>query len=108
MCRVARRAVFISDSNRFGLGSMPSRWLKLALYKAHLWPVANLIKTKGRGYTITETDGLAYSYSVYDNLRQLQEWSDRVLIIPTSEPTLTTWLHPLLSTHHILMCAFKS
>jgi ubiquinone/menaquinone biosynthesis C-methylase UbiE len=33
MIRVAKRAVFLSDSNRFGQGSYPARLLKTALYK---------------------------------------------------------------------------
>ena len=33
MMRVARRAIFISDSNRFGQGSMPARRVKLLLWR---------------------------------------------------------------------------
>jgi ubiquinone/menaquinone biosynthesis C-methylase UbiE len=36
MLRVASKAVFISDSNRFGQGSLPMRFIKLALYKLRL------------------------------------------------------------------------
>ena len=37
MTRVARKAVFISDSNRFGQGSLPGRLVKAALAGAGLW-----------------------------------------------------------------------
>lgn len=72
MLRVAKRGVFLSDSNNFGQGRPWVRVLKQALDAAHLWPVANLIKTRGRGYSITEGDGLSYSYSVFNDLEQLR------------------------------------
>ena len=54
---LAKMAVFISDSNRFGQGSLRSRLLKLGLAKCGLWPLANLIKTRGTGYSISAGDG---------------------------------------------------
>lgn len=71
MLRVARKAIFISDSNNYGHGSKLSRFLKQTLRATRLWPLANLIKTRGKGYTISEGDGLAYSYSVFDNYKQI-------------------------------------
>jgi len=62
MMRVARKGVFLSDSNIFGLGRPPVRLLKLTLYCIGLWKLSKLIQTRGRGYTISEGDGLAYSY----------------------------------------------
>src|SRR5665213_810368 len=62
MLRVAGKAIFISDSNNFGQGTKFSRLLKQAINAAGLWPLADLIKTKGKHYTISEGDGLAYSY----------------------------------------------
>jgi ubiquinone/menaquinone biosynthesis C-methylase UbiE len=107
MLRVARRAIFISDANRFGQGSMAARGLKLVLAKCGLWRLANYVKTRGRGYTITDGDGLAYSYSVYDSFSQVARWADRVIMIPTAPHVSTTWLNPLLTSPTILMCAFK-
>jgi ubiquinone/menaquinone biosynthesis C-methylase UbiE len=49
MLRVARKAVFICDSNRFGQGSLPARLLKLAIYKAGLWRTFNYLRTGGKG-----------------------------------------------------------
>lgn len=72
MLRVARKAVFISDSNNFGDGSAPVRAIKQALKAVGLWGVADFVKTRGRGYTISEGDGLAYSYSVFDNYEQIR------------------------------------
>src|SRR5205085_3800621 len=60
MLRVARRAVFISDSNRFGQGSMAARVTKLLLAKAGLWSSFTLVRTRGRRYQYSEGDGLFY------------------------------------------------
>ena len=73
MCRVARLGVFISDANNFGQGGPFARFVKQALRATGLWPVANFIKTRGKGYTFTEGDGVAYSYSVFDSLPIVRE-----------------------------------
>jgi hypothetical protein len=69
--RVAKKAIFLSDSNRFGRGSHTARLLKIALYKTGLWQAARFVQTKGKMYTISEGDGLQYSYSVFDSYYQL-------------------------------------
>jgi ubiquinone/menaquinone biosynthesis C-methylase UbiE len=107
MLRVARKAVFICDSNRFGQGSLPARLLKLALYKAKLWGAFNYLWTGGKGYSITEGDGLAYSYSVYDSMEPIARWANRVILIPTTGPQSASWYHPLLTSSGILVCALK-
>lgn len=71
MLRVSRKAIFISDCNNFGQGSGLSRFLKQAINAVGLWPVAAWIKTGGKGYTITEGDGLGYSYSVFNDYKQI-------------------------------------
>ena len=73
MLRVSRKAIFISDCNNFGQGSKLVRLFKQALNFAHLWPLADLIKTRGTHYTISEGDGLAYSYSVFNNYEQIKD-----------------------------------
>lgn len=112
MMRVASKAVFLSDSNRFGQGRPAARLLKLLLYKTHLWNVARFVQTKGKMYTISEGDGLAYSYSVYDSYAQLAEWADSIWLIPLSENEnrrlAQSWLHPLLTSPHVLLCALKA
>jgi ubiquinone/menaquinone biosynthesis C-methylase UbiE len=72
MLRVSRKAIFISDSNNFGQGSRMSRFIKQAINAVGLWPLSYKLKTKGKGYTISEGDGLAYSYSVFNDLRQIK------------------------------------
>ena len=109
MLRVADKAILISDSNRFGQGSLGMRCLKLALYKLRLWNALNFILTGGKRYRITEGDGLAYSYSVYDSFEQIAEWADRVILVPIPNEgrKSVSWLHPLLNSGGVLLCAFR-
>jgi len=108
MLRVARQAVFLCDSNRFGQGSRAARLLKLFLCKSKLWGVYTFLRTGGRGYSITEGDGLAYSYSIYDSYDLVSRWADRVVLIPTNAgEKSTSWFHPLLNSGGVLVCAFK-
>ena len=113
MVRVARKAIFLADNNRFGHGTLLARCVKLTLYKLKLWRLFRWIHTRGNYYTITEGDGLAYSYSVYDSIDLISRWADEVILIPTvnlkvrSEPTIHSWLTPLLTSPGVLLCAFK-
>lgn len=83
MLRVARKAIFISDSNNFGQGSLSSRCLKQVINAFGLWRLADLIKTRGNGYTISEGDGLAYSYSVFNDHDLIVASCARVQFIST-------------------------
>jgi ubiquinone/menaquinone biosynthesis C-methylase UbiE len=91
MLRVARKAVIIVDSNRFGQGKWPVRVLKLALYKVGLWGFVNFLKTGGKGYMLTEGDGLAYSYNVYDSLDRIAQWADQVILISAELAKSGSW-----------------
>jgi SAM-dependent methyltransferase len=84
MLRVARRAIFIADSNNFGQGNAITRGIKQIINAAGLWPLANLVKTRGKGYTISDGDGLAYSYSVFNNYKQISSACERVHCINTA------------------------
>lgn len=108
MIRVAKRAVFLSDANRFGQGGGAARWLKTALYKCGLWQVARFIQTRGKMYTFSEGDGLAYSYSVFDSYEQLAARTQQIWLLPTAPgQSNRSWAHPLLTSTHVLLCAFK-
>ncbi len=107
MLRVARKAVIICDSNRFGQGPPLARFLKLALYKTRLWSVFTYVRTQGKGYMVTEGDGLAYSYSVYDSFDLIARWGDRIVTVPCGEGKHISWFHPLLTSSGVLLCAIK-
>lgn len=103
MLRVSRTAVFLSDSNRYGQGPMMMRRLKWVLYRLGLWPCVNLLKTRGRGYIITEGDGLSYSYSVYDSYRQVMRVCGKVVVVPTQDGVAMTKDALLKSSHALLI-----
>ena len=107
MLRVARRAVIIIDGNRFGQGRWPIRLLKLGLYKTGLWKLVNYLKTGGKGYALTEGDGLAYSYSVYDSFELLANSAEQLIITPSEPCVPTSWFHPLLTSPGVVVCAIK-
>ncbi|WP_211299204.1 class I SAM-dependent methyltransferase [Methylovulum psychrotolerans] len=83
MLRVAKKGIFISDSNNFGQGSVLSRTVKQIINEVGLWKVADFIKTLGKGYTLSEGDGLAYSYSVFNNYNQIQKACNNIHILNT-------------------------
>jgi len=72
MCRVARRAVFISDANNFGQGGPISRLVKQGIHAFRLWRAFDLIRTKGKGFHYSEGDGVYYSYSVFNDVPVLR------------------------------------
>lgn len=107
MTRVARRAVFISDNNRFAHGSGVARIGKLVLSKIGLWPVAYWLRTRGKNYRESAEDGVYYSYSAFDSFADLHRWADRVIVVPTDDDIRPTWIHPLFSSFHVLVCALR-
>jgi SAM-dependent methyltransferase len=107
MTRVARRAIFLSDENRFANGGRMQRAVKYGLYNVGLWPLAFRLRNRGRPYLLTAGDGgVAYSYSVYDSLAQLNEWADRTFLVPLL-PAPASRFHPLFGTTNVLLCALR-
>ena len=107
MLRVAKKAVLISDSNRFGQGSRAARLIKLGLCKSKLWGAYNYIRTSGKGYRVTEGDGVAYSYSVYDSFELISQWADRIIFYSGADKNSSSWAHPLLNCGGVLVGALK-
>ncbi len=73
MCRVASKAVLISDVNNFGAGEPRTRVLKQAINALGLWKWADLVNTRGKGFRVSEGDGISYSYSVFNDLPLLEK-----------------------------------
>jgi ubiquinone/menaquinone biosynthesis C-methylase UbiE len=84
MLRVAKVGVFICDDNNFAQGRWWVRSIKQAAHALGLWPLLNLIKTRGRGYMVTEGDGVAYSYSLFNNYAQVQAGCSKVHLLNLS------------------------
>jgi ubiquinone/menaquinone biosynthesis C-methylase UbiE len=83
MMRVATKGVLISDSNNFGQGGVAARMLKQTLRHLGLWRTATWIQTRGRGYHVNESDGLFYSYSVFDNFEMVKRDFPMTYCIPS-------------------------
>jgi ubiquinone/menaquinone biosynthesis C-methylase UbiE len=83
MLRVARVGVFISDANKFGQGPALKRRMKRLLRRFGLWGAYDYVRTRGKGYMISEGDGLFYSYSVFDNYQQISDVCPSVHIMNT-------------------------
>ncbi len=100
MIRVSRIAVVLSDTNRFGRASWLARVVKLAAWTTGLWAPFYFFWTKGKNCDVSDCDGIAYSYSVYDSYSLLDRWADRMLAIPTKVEgrRAHSWLHPLLTS----------
>jgi ubiquinone/menaquinone biosynthesis C-methylase UbiE len=107
MMRVSTKAIFLSDENRFAHGSTLARWGKLLLYKTGLFSTAYRLKTLGKGYRLSDGDGLAYSYSVFDCLGILSQWADRIILIPLDDEKPKSVFQPLLTSFHLLLCALR-
>ena len=83
MLRVAKTAIFVSDANNFGQGSLLARKAKQLLHTFGLWRAFDLLKTRGKGYMESEEEGISYSYSVFQNYRQIRRACRRVHIVNT-------------------------
>lgn len=106
MMRVARRGVFLADANRFGQGPYASRLAKLALTRLGLWPTVDRLKTRGRGYRVSEGDGISYSYSVYDSYDLIDEWADEIVALPGGHAG-RGWFSPVLTNASVVLCGLK-
>lgn len=102
--RVASKMIAISDCNFMGQGPLWLRAIKYSLWGAGLWRLADLVKTGGKGYTYSDGDGVAYSYSVFQNLSQIRaQWTD-VNIIATSANG-ASYIGPITGAGHVLLVA---
>jgi len=104
MLRVARKAVFLSDTNIYGAGHPAARVIKLALSTVGLLDTVNRLRRRGKRWYYSDGDGVAYSYSVFDSYRQLARTCDRVIAIPLTG----TGRVALLGSPHVLLCGFMS
>jgi SAM-dependent methyltransferase len=102
MLRVSRKAIFISDSNNFGQGSPAERLVKQLIDAVGLWKVINFIKTRGKGYSISEGDGLAYSYSVFNDYGQIER-SCRIHLLNTGDARI----NPYRTAAHVALLGVK-
>jgi ubiquinone/menaquinone biosynthesis C-methylase UbiE len=102
MLRVCKIGVFISDCNNFGQGSVFARISKQVLRATKLWKVANKIKTRGKGYSISSGDGLAYSYSVFSDYKQVAKQCHTYIL-----NTQPSGINPYRTASHVALLGIK-
>jgi len=109
MLRVARKAVFISDSNIYGQegSSLAARALKLALARAGLLPPLLRRMRGGHDWYFNEDDGVGWSYSVFDSYPQVRRACADVVVLPTGDRRALADACPILFASHCLMAGFK-
>lgn len=104
MLRVARKAIFISDTNIYGRGNPVARLGKLTASRLGLLRPINRMRRGGHEWFFSEGDGVAWSYSVFDSLRQIQRSCEEAYVIPTAPQTYAAQALPLVAASHCLVC----
>lgn len=108
MLRVAKKGIFISDINTYGEGSTIERLLKRIIKSLGLWKAAVFVKTKGKGYLLTDGDGLSYPYSVFDNYNQITKQCENISLLSTKKLNIKNGMRNLYRTaSHVAMLAIK-
>jgi ubiquinone/menaquinone biosynthesis C-methylase UbiE len=103
MLRVARRAIFISDSNNFGQGGPLQRFIKQTIDTFGLWKIYNFIRTRGKRYQISDGDGLFYSYSLFNNFSYIKKNCKSVHLLNTR----SAGINPYRTASHIAVLGIK-
>jgi ubiquinone/menaquinone biosynthesis C-methylase UbiE len=109
MLRVARKAVFISDSNIYGQegSSVAARALKLALARAGLLRPLLRRMRGGHDWYFNDADGVAWSYSVFDSYPLVRGSCADVVVLPTGNKRRLADACPILYASHCLIAGFK-
>lgn len=105
MMRVSKQGIFISDSNNFGQGPLPIKMMKWLLNRLGVWKVVDYLKTGGRGFRVSETDGLSYSYSVFDSYSLIKKVSSEIYFFNFQGHN---GIDPFKNAGHIALYARKS
>lgn len=108
MLRVARLGVFISDSSIYGQPSspLPARMLKLGLARTGLLRPLLRGRRGGHEWYVSEEDGVAWSYSLFDSLPQVRAACAEVRLEPTVGPVRSRC--PILFVGHGLLIGLKA
>ena len=62
-----------------------------------------IVKTKGKGYTISEGDGLAYSYSVFNSYKQIKAKCRSIHLLNTQDGLI----NPYRTASHVALLGIK-
>lgn len=108
MLRVGRHAIFISDTNMFGMGNAFSRIVKLGLYGVGMLQYVNRRRRGGHDWYYSDSDGVAWDYSVFQSLATIREACAEVFVVPTGPRERLADACPLLCSSHCLIVGLKA
>ncbi len=103
MIRVAKYAVFISDTNNLGQGSLGARTIKNLFYWSGLWKPFNYVRTGGKGHADEPCDGVWYYYSAFSHFNMLSRKCHTVHVVNTRRSSRTHWF----SASHVALLGVK-
>lgn len=103
MCRVARVGIMLSDANNVGQGSSLARTAKRLIRALGLWPAVVAIQTRGRMYKESDTDGIYYSFSIFDVLHIVRQKFPHVHLMNTKESGADLYG----SAEHLMVIAWR-
>lgn len=104
MCRVSAKGIFLSESNRYGQGSLPLRLAKAALWFTGTYGAMDSIRTMGKGYRFSEGDGVFYSFSAFDVLDIVRAKFPNLYAWPTRPVTSSNLF---IGCNHVLIAAYR-
>ncbi|MBK6282673.1 MAG: class I SAM-dependent methyltransferase [Draconibacterium sp.] len=104
MLRVADKCIFISDSNNFGQGKLLIRAIKQIINFFGLWQIYNFIRTKGKVYQVSDGDGLFYSYSFFNNYKQIKKECNKIHFLNTKDGSANLYR----TASHVAVFAVKN
>jgi ubiquinone/menaquinone biosynthesis C-methylase UbiE len=103
MKRVARKAIFISDHNVYGMGSFLTKAIKQGFRDLGLRKMLNLILTRGKGYHDTNWDGVFYPFSLLDHMELIKNGMKQTFTISTKGPAINFYRE----ASHVAVFAIK-
>jgi ubiquinone/menaquinone biosynthesis C-methylase UbiE len=89
--RVARKLVFISDHNIYGMGSWQTKLFKQSFRNLGLRRLLAYVMTSGKGYHDTTWDGIFYPFSIVDHIPLIQRQVSKLYLASTKTPAINLY-----------------
>jgi hypothetical protein len=103
MSRVARKAIFISDVNFIGCGSLCRRIVTHSITALGLWRPFQYIKNGFKPWKFSQGDGICYSYSLLSDVDFLRSLGLELFLF-TTRPT---GRNPYWTCSHVAILGMK-
>jgi SAM-dependent methyltransferase len=107
MIELTRKAIFISDANYIGQGSLSTSIAKLLINRAGAWPFMKFVQQGFKGWACSTGDGVFYSYSVFDDLPLLEDAFTKVFVVPAGSGAKRGIAFPMLRAPVVLAVGLR-